>query len=468
MRLSVAEGGLATAMSALFSGVFLTGFALAMGASRLQIGILAALPSLCSVAQLFGSYLIERWGNSKRLCVAACLVSRLTYLPVLLVPLLTPGLERETQVWWVVGLMAVSGLLSSLAGVAWLSWTKALVPGHLRIPFFGRRNLVNTGLSFAVCLVAGAAIDWQSGNGESPILAFVAVFALAMLCGMVGLAILARIPSADAPRTESARPPFARMLAAPLREANFRRVMSFYVVWNFAVHTAAPFVPVYFLQKLGLPFWYIIVLSTISSLSGMAANGLWTRLAQRFGLKPVVFLATLADAFFPLSLVFVEAQWTWVLFFIYLSGALNTPLVTGPDNFILKLAPDLNASSYMAVFKAIVGLSVAAAAVTGGWIAGAFASVPVSVGEMALGGLKIVFVLSFIGRMASLILLAGVREPEAQTLRYVVRVFRRWRRWRAPLSADAPQPATVVPRPHFAPAAIASRTVETVPIETAG
>jgi hypothetical protein len=446
VRLSVAEGGLATAMGSLFSGVFLTGFALTMGASRLQIGILFALPALCGVAQLGGSYWIERFGQCKRLCLAASLISRLLYLPVLLVPLLATSLSGEAKVWWIIGLMAASNVLGALAGVAWLTWIKALIPAQRMVTFFGERNLVNTGLSFVVCLAAGALVDYLNGGATSQLPGFLTVFAIAMACGLVGLAILSRIPAAEPQRTAHDRPPFARMLAAPLREGNFRRVVFFYATWNFAVNVAAPFFPVFFLQKLGLPLWYVVALSTLASLAGLIANNFWTRMAHRFGMKPVVLIATLGDAFFPLWLMFIDAEWSWLLLVVHVSGVFNTPLVVGPDNFVLKLAPDRNASSYMAVFRAVVGPATGAAAMLGGWLAGSIGASSVAVEGMALGGLKLVFLLSFVGRVASLLLLLRVQEPGAHSVSYVASALWRWRRraaFAARLAANDGMPTTL-------------------------
>jgi MFS family permease len=439
MRLSVAEGALATVMGSLFSGVFLTGFALALGATRLQIGILFALPALCGIAQLAGSYWIERFGRCKRLCLAASLVSRLLYLPVLLVPLLATHLSQSERVWSIIGLMAASHLLGSLAGVAWLTWIKDLIPGQEIVRFFGRRNLVNTALSFGVCLAAGAAVDALNQSwGENA--GFVGVFAVAMACGLIGLPILARIPAAEAaPRIE--RPAGPRVgLMEPLKAANFRRLVGFYAMWNLAVNVAAPFVPVYLLQKLGLPLWYVVVLSTISSLMGLVANNAWTALAHRFGTKPVVLLATLADAFGPLLLVFTDASAVWLLLLIHAGGMFNTPLAVGPDNFVLKLAPRQNASSYMAVFRAVVGPATAIAAIFGGWAAGSLQGD--SVGS-ALPGLKMVFLASFGLRLASLGLLAGVAEPGAYSLLEIGRLLLRWRRRAWGASLRAPRPAMV-------------------------
>jgi hypothetical protein len=446
MRLSVAEGGLAAAMSSLFSGVFLTGFALSLGATPVQIGILFALPSLCNLAQLQGSYWIERSGHYRHLCLWTTAACRLLYLPVLLVPLLGLGLSGPTRVWCIVGLMAVAGILSSLGGLAWLTWIKALVPSSIRVAYFGRRNLANTALSFLACLACGLAVDLYAVDEGSKRIAFAAVFGVAMGCGLAGFVLLARIPAVQMPRvTEHDRRAFGRTLAAPLVEPNFRRVVLFYATWNLAVNVAAPFYTVFFLQRLGLPLVYIVLLNTLNTVAGLATNNLWARLGQRFGMKPIVLLATIGDAFYPLFLVFVSPHWTWVLLLVHLTGVFNTPVTIGPDNFILKLQPDRGGSAYAAVFRAVVGPATALAAALGGWLAGS-----VSGGGLAAAGasdgLTLVFLISFAARLASLVLLAGVVEPDARPARHVVRVIqRRLRRdmagrigaWRA---AEAPMP----------------------------
>lgn len=449
MRLSVAEGGLATAMGSLFSGVFLTGFALSLGASRLQIGILFALPALCGLSQILGSYLIEHFGNTKRICVTAMLISRLLYIPVLLVPLVARDLSAENQVWCIIGLMALSNALCSLGGVAWLTWIKALIPQQVLVTYFGRRNLVNASLAFVACLAAGALVDVINRGQASQFPGFFAVFVIAMTCGLAGWVVMARVPAAEVAAPTEKRPPFRTLLAAPLREANFRRVVLFYAAWNLAVNLAAPFYAVFFMQKLGLPVWYVVVLTTLASLSGMAANNFWTRLAQRFGIKPVVLVATLGDALYPLMLVFVTGDWTWVLLAVHLTGIFNTPIAIGPDNFILKLTPQRNASSYMAVFRAVVGPATAVAAIVGGWMASLYTTQELQIGIGALGGLKIVFLVSGVGRLASLALLWGVHEPKARTVRQVVRVLHRAASRRltpqstTQLPPIAPQPTTL-------------------------
>src|SRR5215467_11512875 len=54
------------AMGILTTGVFLAGFAVALGASNFAIGVLAAVPFVAQLLQIPAVYVIERW-RSRRL-----------------------------------------------------------------------------------------------------------------------------------------------------------------------------------------------------------------------------------------------------------------------------------------------------------------------------------------------------------------------------------------------------------------
>jgi MFS family permease len=426
MRNSMADGALATVMGALTSGIFLTGFALTLDASRIQIGILAAIPALANIAQLLGSYWIERSGMRKRVCVVASLLSRFGWFTVVALPFLLSGMHGRDIIWIVVAVLAATSALSSIAGVAWLSWTKDLIPETIRCRFLSRRNQVNTILSLALSVVGGVFIDWWSSQTGGSVGSFAVVIAFAGLAGLGSIAFMRAVPE---PANPHHQPPhaFRRLLALPLKERNFRRVVGFYAIWNLSVHIATPFFGVYMLQKLGLPFWCVTLLATLSSLMGIAANGFWTRLSEKFGYKPVVFLATLGDALVPLCWVLLGDQWLWMLIPIHLSGVFNAPLALGPNNMVLKLAPHRNASPYMAVFNAVVGPMTALATIMGGVLAQSLAGFQYDAGLVDLNGLKVVFLISFVARCSSLLLLRHVVEPQADSVKHVVRVLRRAR-----------------------------------------
>jgi MFS family permease len=412
MRWSIADGALATAMGTLTSGVFLTGLALALGATRLQIGILAALPTLATVMQLPGSYLIERFGQRKWLCFWASLAGRLTWLPIIAIVLFPTALGGTQVVWLIAGLVALGSALGSLGGVAWLSWIRELIPDQHRIGFLSRRNFVMTLLALVLGMLVGAFLDFWNSAHPGSMGGFAILVGVAAAVGFCSSFCMAQVAERKTHRPPEPPPPFRRLVALPFRDANFRRVVLFYVTWNLSVNLALPFFSVYMLQQLELPFWYVTALVTLSSVVGLLANGFWARLKERFGVKPVVFLATAADAFVPLLWLFVDGPAVWMLLLIHFFGVFSAPLAIGPNTMVLRLAPAVRTSAYMAVFAAVVGPASALAAVVGGAIA---ATRGWSMGPVSVGGLQMIFFLSFAGRLCSLFILRKVTEPAAHS-----------------------------------------------------
>ncbi len=424
MRWSIADGALATVMGSMTSGVLLAGLALALGASDLQMGILAGMPPFATVMQLLGSYLIERFGRRKRLCFWASLSARLLWLPMIAIPLLPLGIGGQTAVWGIAFVLVLVSCLNSIAGVAWLSWTRRLVPDGLRVAFLGRRNFMTVLLTLALGMLVGVFLDEWNGLYPGSLGGFVIVLAAALVAGFGSSYCMAKVPAAD-PAFHEPPAAFAPLIGLPFKQPNFRRVILFYALWNLSANIAAPFFVVFMLRSLELPFWYIAALTTISSIAGLLLNGFWARLTERFGIKPVIFLATAADALVPLVWVFVGSPASALLVIVHLFGAFGPPLAMGPNNLVLRLAPAARASAYMAVFSATVGVVSAIAAIAGGAASGIMTDLEWSFAGISVGGLKTIFLLSCGGRLASLFVLHSIEEPQARPAREAVAHIRR-------------------------------------------
>jgi hypothetical protein len=426
VTLSVAEGALATTMGSLLSGVVITGFALTLGANTLQIGILAALPMLANTAQLGGSLMLERFAQRKRLCLAALWMGRLLWLALPIAGVLAFPDDRGWLIYLLLGIVAASHALFAIGGVAWLSWIKDLVPARQRVGFLALRNLFDTFLSLAVGIGGALFLDLWRAWSPGSIHGFLVVIVAATGLGLASMLILSAIP--DAGMTRRPMPPVREFFRQPLAEPNFRRLIAFYSCWNLAYHLAMPFFAVFMLGHLKLPFWHTTGLLAIGSVAGLAGNRFWARLSTRFGVKPVVMLASIGDSLFPLCWVLVEPEWSWILPVVYMFGLFSSPVAIGANNMLLKIVPDERASSYIAVFNSIVGPVTAAAAILGGAICQGLVGWSWSAGPIELGGLKIVFLLSFAGRLASLSLLHRVNEPRSKSVSEIFRLFVRARR----------------------------------------
>ena len=441
MNLSVSEGAMATVMGTLLGGIFLTGFALELGASRLQIGIMAALPTLCNSAQFVGASILNHTGRSKRLCMLATWTSRLLWFPLLLMPTVLGSWSGEAQGWVVIALLAFSGGMGSIGGLAWLDWTKRLIPEENRVSFLSRRNLYNSGLSLGMSLAAAIAISfWNQSTTTATTGGFVAVFGVAMACGIVGAIVLGLIPPAD--NLEPRHVDRPSLLIEPLRLVNYRRLLTGYAVWQFATQMAGPFYAVYMLQKLNVPFWAVTALATLGSLIALSLNGAWTRLKLRFGVQPVVLLATFGDAILPFCWLFVHPQTLWLLLPIHMFGMFNPPIAMGPNNLLLKIVPNRNSASYMALFNAATGAIGAVGAIFGGWLAMSLQG-QWQFSNVELTGIQLVFLLAGVGKLAGFALLCRVQENGAVTLSELVLHLRA----RGGLSTVVALPTSVQPAP---------------------
>lgn len=400
-------------MGTLLSGVFLTGFALSLGASRLQIGVLAAVPPLATLTQLVGARLLSAGVNRKRLCLGAITASRLCWAAMLLIPLLAAG-HRKAAVMVLIGLVGVASMFGSIAGVAWLSWIRDLVPSDKRLGFLGFRNQINTVLALVLGVAGAGFLDWWNNAYPDAMGGFLGVLAAAIVCGFIAIPVLNRLVDPGRSETAPGRSLATTSLAGD--NANFRKLVGFYIAWNLACSLASPFFAVFMLEKLRLPYWHITSLYALQSIAGLAATGWWTSLSKWIGPRRVVMLATFGEAFFPFCWVFLGADSAWVLPLVFLFGVFQAPLAVGAHTLVMRLAPDEKASSYLAAFNATMGIVMACAAVFGGWLSGQATTESYSIGGVNVGGLKIVFLLSFVGRLTSLALLNRVADAQEAPL----------------------------------------------------
>ncbi len=417
MDRSVAEGALATVMGSLLGGIFLTAFALKLGATRLQIGILSALPTLANAAQFAGAYLVASSGRSRAVCLVATWTARLLWIPAVLVPLLFPHWSGPQQAWCVIAILGLGNLFAAVGGVAWLEWIQRLIPVNRRIAFFGRRNLYNSALTLGMSLGGALLVEGWARFSGAPEGGFLIVFGVAIACGLVGLVILGKIPAADSPRPTTSRG--LSSLTGPFRDRDFRRLLVAYGSWNLASQLATPFFAVYMLERLRISFGVVTALATFGSLLGLATNGFWTRLKVRYGVRPVVLLASLGDALLPFCWLFVTPQWLWLLVPVHAFAIFNPPLTMGPHNFLLKLTSERGCAPFLASYNACTGTLAALGAILGGALASEFQGVWTA-GPLQFTGMQLLFFLSGVGRLVSLRLLAGITEPEAQSVRLVL------------------------------------------------
>ncbi len=415
LRLSIYDGIFANIYVNLTGSVFLPAFALALGASSLQIGMLASIPLFANIAQLGGTYLVEKYNRRKKVAVRAAFAARILWLPIIILSVLMASSRPWFVLQVVILLIAVSSILGAVSGVAWLSWMSFIVPGDIRGRYFGLRNAILGAANIALTLLAGRFLDWfrqQQPNG-SPLHAFELLFAFALACSMLSVRFLVRQPEpASAPQPEV---DFRSIYRAPLKQKHFRRLLRFAALWSFAVNMAAPFFIVYMLKILELSYTTVALLTIAAAAADLLGMWFWGHVSDRIGNRPVVLLAALIASFLPMlwllttrgaSYLFLLLPWLQ-LSAGFFWAAYNLCSV----NLVLGMASKTANSAYFAYWSSVNGVAAGMGALSGGILAKYLHHVAINFSFSPGIEFKAIFLISGLLRLVSLFLLRRIQEP---------------------------------------------------------
>jgi MFS family permease len=372
-RSLVHDAAWAALVGSLFGGVVLAGFAVALGASPMVIGLLAAIPFFGQIAQLPAIALVERLRQRRRITVYASAASRVGILLLAALPFLDPATALALLV---LAQLAVT-VLGSIGACAFNSWVHELVPRDRLGALFSRRlfwSMVSASLG---ALLAGQVV--QRWRGAVPLEGYAVVFAAAGLAGFVSSWYLARVPEPRMVRT-GPPPPVLAMVRAPFRDRNFRRVLAFMASWNFASNLAAPFIAVYLMRQMHYGLAVVTALWVAATVANALTLYWWGRLSDRLSNKailalglPFYFASLIA---LPFTSIPDEHFLTLPLLFLIhvVMGAASGGVGLATGNLGLKLAPHGQGTAYLSAATLAGALAAGTAALAGGGLAEWFRS----------------------------------------------------------------------------------------------
>jgi MFS family permease len=413
---SVADGLFGTIWTSLTGGVFLVGYALKVfHASSSLIGILAALPLFANIVQVAGSLLIEKTGKRKPACIAGVLAGRLTWVGVILLPLVFAPGGTGGSAWPLIAVIGLSSLFAALGTVGWTAWMSDLVPRKQRGTFFGRRNMIASLAGMVALLLGGKFLDIAHHLHAPVASAFMLLFTVGLLCGIASVWFLSRIPETGAGPPAGAGRPKASLLFQPLRDGNFRSLILFVSIWSAGVQMAGPFYSVFLIDSLRVDFGTITLFGTCATVAMLLMMRTWGPISDALGNKPVIVVS---------GWVLVVVPVLWILarpgsFFLpvllanLVSGAAMAGAALSQFNILIALSPRKGRSMYIAIFAAITGLVGAAAPVLGGIAVHALRDASFTVLSYRVTNLHLLFIGSAALQLASIPLARRIREPSA-------------------------------------------------------
>ena len=368
MRMMLYDAGFVTVMGVLTTGALLVGFALALGASNVVVGMVAAVGPLAQILQLPSIVVVEWFRKRKILSLFAAGVSRAALLSIAFVPWFVP------QMYWIhafVALLLVYFAFANLLGCAWNSWIRDLVPLQVFGTFFAKRLAIATFIGGLLTVFGAVAVDECTRRFGTPLGAYSGIFVFAALSAFVSMAFVGRMPEPVMPRQVDT--PLREILRQPLHDAKFRPVLIFAGWWNFAVNFAAPFFAVYMLRDLGLSMIWVIGLSVVSQMVNVLFFRLWGGLADRFSNKSVLIIAGPLFIFSFLVWPFTAMPDRYfltiplLLAIHVLAGISSAGVTLCTGNLAFKFAPYGKATAYLAVNALVSGVMATIAPIIAGF-----------------------------------------------------------------------------------------------------
>lgn len=430
-RLVTLEGIASIGFFSISTSGFLTGFALTLGANNLQIGILAAIPFLTQPLQIPTILLVERLKRRKAIATLAFLLAQLLWIPIALIPILI-DVPSGGAVSLLLGLMALRSAVTAVSTCAWNSWLKDLIPEQILGRVMGLRLALAGVAAMVFGLGAAFFVDyWIRNNAEAdePLgYVYVLLFGIFTLA-LASPIIMSLIPEPVMAESAGGKPSLAKTIAAPFSDQNYRRLLRFLLLWGFAINLATPFFAVYMLQRLGMSLAVVIGLSIVSQAFSIIFLRVWGRMADQFGSKAILSLCVSLYLLVVLGWVFTtmpERYFLTVPLLVVLhvmAGIASAGVTLAIGTIGMKLAPNGQATAYLAGAGLATSLGAGIGPLLGGVFADFFSerqlsftlawldpSRSIRVGALYLTGFDFLFSMAFILGLATLLLLAAIRE----------------------------------------------------------
>lgn len=439
LNLVIREGLASQAMTILTSGTFLIAYALNLGATDLQIGLITSIPLFANILQVVSIYLVQRAGSRKRVVVTCTAIGRSSYLLLALLPFLAVGQAGIYIMLLVLGLQCSMGAVST---GGWNSWMRDVIPQNCLGSFFSKRLMLSQIVSITLCLGCAVFLDHiMKLNAEFEVYGYALLFLGGAICGIVAVYLLSRTYE---PPMQSKSRPLLQLIRKPFRHRNFRNLMFFMACWNFALNLSVPFMAVYMLKTLDLNLTTVIGLTTVTQVANILFFRLWGHFADKYGAKAILLICGPLYLGCILAWIFTTQPgvhtFTLPLLIIihFVSGIATAGTGLASSSMGIKLAPKKDSVAYLSLLSFTNAITAGIAPLLSGWLAGLLVnkSLSWSVNGLWLGYDADIFLLhlqhwdfffifTFIFGLFAVYRLRKIKEKVSSEVVFSVEIFRK-------------------------------------------
>lgn len=261
----------------LTTGAFLAGFIYLLGMSDQLNGMIAVVPAITGVFQIFSPMIFERMEKRKNTIFMIAIFLRFFLSSVFFIPILLMHYGIALQAFIIIYILAYS--LNSLIGPAISSWMVDLTPLEIRGRYFAQREKIALVITAFMTIILGKVLDVTKLSGV-PLRGFIIVGIVLVALGLLNIYALKNIVEV-AGKNQVNQYKLKEVITLPLKSVGFRKIILLFIVWSFALQVGGPYVAVYLVTGLKLSYTYIMTLSVISTIVRVVFTSFWGRIADQ-------------------------------------------------------------------------------------------------------------------------------------------------------------------------------------------
>jgi len=388
------KDGVASSIASGIGENFISAYAISLGSSNIQLGLLSALPSLMP-GELLTVKAMEKF-RRKSLVTLGVLIQALLWLPIALLSLLFINKLGYAPALLII-FYSVYVFMSYFISPAWSSWMKDLTEGKEIGGYFGKRNMITGIAGLIATIFAGFILDYFK-NRQIVFIGFGIIFLIALISRFISRHYLKSQYEPKLVLKEGYYFSFWQFIKkAPYN--NYGRFVIFFACMNFATAISSPFFSAYMLKTLQFSYITFTMLQlVVPAISTLIMMPFWGKFTDKYGNVKTLQITALLVPFVPLLWI-VSPTVSWIVFVQIFSGISWAGFNLAAGNFTYDAVTRPRMGLCVAYSGYIVSFGAFLGALFGGLLS-SFSSIPMNI-------YLFVFVISGIARLAFAVTLSN-------------------------------------------------------------
>jgi len=385
----------ATIFSLLTGGVFLSGFAIYLGASDEVVSYLNLTPTICGVFLVIGGIFMENVHSKKKAVIALTIFSKLFICIVITIPLFVPENYRQQVL---LAVLIVAYILQALNGLIINKWFISIVPTNIRGRYFALRQAFAVSVNVAFPLVTG----WFMDTVQDKYIGFVVLYSLGLLAMAVEVFAFGNIDEPAVDSIEKKKIKITDIIRLPLQNREFCLYCINLFIFYVFLYFSYSFMNVYLIRYLKLSYIVINLINMLSAILQILMLRFWGKLSDKCGHQ---FVMNACIWFFAgETFLWAIASKSIIIFFIpficIFSAAGNSGFAIGVFNRRYMIIPEKGRTIYDGFFSAVLGIALLVAPIAGGIFKSIFAENSFIKSNIEFGEFRLLFMITGVGIIA--------------------------------------------------------------------